>query len=419
MSNGGGVILPYTNGLKSQEIFGKYLAKSSFKVVSNGAYGIAILCSLNTNLNENEYYKMIEPGSEYDTPVKILLLKFCFVGNEREVFSADVCKTKLIYDAKTDIEIEAVTTGEFVNEINTQTEISLKTMSYLKPLCPSIVYAGKCIVEWNEYLKKIPYLECMLRCVQVARKKIPTAYIGVVAMEYMSGCTTLYRFNNKETMRVAINTCRYALLKLALETGYNHSDFHKNNIMICKDRTYFNSSKYIYRPIIIDFGRAHKLPINSLKQIQTLVNNKQYTTALSQLCTINNTNSHIANINYASSHYGWVCGNYDLNTRNDAKKYAVNMDKTFGIDKFLNEDPEQFITKVKNLNLLQMSLENEDNAMISDLFVAQEKGTEQSILAMDIMHSKDPNRYPLLPLSNQLKNKVFEGIIGGRKHIAK
>lgn len=411
MKKGGGVMLPYKNGEKSEEIFEKYLANSSFKTISNGTYGIVSLCSLKTPLNTDDYYKSMEPGALYGTPVNTLLLKFCFVSDD--TFEVNVPMKTGVNQPDKNIPLLSVYPNDFTDEINTQIDISLKTMEYLQPLCPSIVYAGKWLPSWSQYLNNIPYLNGMANMLIKHKSKIPNAFIGVIGMEFIQNSTTLWNIKYPN-VQITENICRYALLKLALDTGYNHGDFHKGNLMIREDTKYFNSSSYKYRPIIIDFGRTKKIPIDSLNKIKKFISDKMYSNALSELCSIRNTNEFISDVAYSNVHYGWVCHNYNLTTKESVKRYASDMNYIHGNNTYLDKNNLDSIM-AKFTSGQFNSISQTDNIIIDELFNEREKAIDKLVDEMNTLHSKEPNKYPLLPVSNQQKNNLFAGLIGGKK----
>jgi hypothetical protein len=51
--------------------------------------------------------------------------------------------------------------------------------------------------------------------------------------------------------------------------------------------------------------------------------------------------------------------------------------------------------------------------MINDLFEKRELAIDENIYNMSKLHDADPNKYPLLPLANNIKNNLYNGMIGG------
>ena len=64
---------------------------------------------------------------------------------------------------------------------------------------------------------------------------------------------------------------------------------------------------------------------------------------------------------------------------------------------------------------IMKELELYDNEFIEKLFVRREKAIDNNILIMDKLHNNSPDQYPLLPISSNIKDKLFSGIIGGKK----
>ena len=88
-------------------------------------------------------------------------------------------------------------------------------------------------------------------------------------------------------------------------------------------------------------------------------------------------NEYVADPKYSQSLYGWGCG-------------IPNDNQTMTID---------LITEL--------------NKEITNLFQARERQIDINISIMNQLHDQEPVKYPLLPLSNAEKNKLFSGLIGG------
>ena len=54
------------------------------------------------------------------------------------------------------------------------------------------------------------------------------------------------------------------------------------------------------------------------------------------------------------------------------------------------------------------------NADVHILFQKREQQIDLNIQKMDELHRNDPNKYPLLPISNAIKNNLYNGMIGGK-----
>jgi hypothetical protein len=457
--NGGGIMLPKSNPDLSKQIFTYYLNNlEKIQVISVGGYGIVLLLSLPENIdisNENNFYKQIIPNENYGKIVKKLLIKLQFVNDQK----------KISINIDTDYKITSVKKLDIENEINIQTDIFFKTLNYMQPLCPSIIYADILTddeekLDMMNLLKKADFLPNNAPVENI----ISINNIGIIAMEMVNDSRTLYTYisesedqsekvygyinNMKEyindnmnnidaTMRnidkqreklnnmenkedIAIieekiknmenyiksieenikdaekyikdaeaklktitedvefvkNICRYALLKLALETGYNHSDFHNGNILLEKDTTYFDNIKL--SPVLIDFGRTNKLDLNILYAIKKSVEEKNYVNALSYLCQPYNTTKTFHTKSEYKKYYGWICGDYGGTIPEDKLSDSVNI-------------------------------------QIDELFKSHEVSIDKNVEIMNKLHDADPTKYPLLPLSNNIKNLLYNGMIGGRK----
>uniref|UniRef100_A0A6C0KPT1 Protein kinase domain-containing protein n=1 Tax=viral metagenome TaxID=1070528 RepID=A0A6C0KPT1_9ZZZZ len=397
---GGGIMIPNLKQSLSKEIFKHYLNNfNKITIISFGRYGIVVLLTLPDNLdysNEDKFYKQMSPNENYGKIVKSLLIKIQFVNS-----------TKNLELTLGDHTFSCVTEGQIQDETNIQTDIFFKTVNFMQPLCPSIIYA-EIIKDYSEkniilnLLKKADNLPF-----PIENNIIFNNDIGIIVMEMIHNSNTLFHYiyeknenidtikedikkiNNsldqkyinsikdidiiKREIQIANNISRYALLKLALETGYNHNDFHKGNILIQQDKTYFKDIEF--SPILIDFGRTTKLNLDILNSIKEKIQQKNYIGALAELCKPYNSKlDHTKILNY--KYYSWVCGNYDG-------------------------------------QILNNSITENDNIMINDLFEKRELAIDENIHNMSKLHDADPNKYPLLPLANNIKNNLYNGMIGG------
>ena len=62
-----------------------------------------------------------------------------------------------------------------------------------------------------------------------------------------------------------------------------------------------------------------------------------------------------------------------------------------------------------------LKLDDEVNGFMSDLFKAREGALNKITATMSALHDSQQNKYPLLPLSNQMRNVVYNGLIGGKR----
>ena len=274
--SGGGIMFPnkYQN---NEAIFENYLDNSEkVTTISKGVYGITFLLDLSNNINttnDNLFFKKMTPNAQYGDNVKQLVVKFQFV-------------LKNPTDDPDMTSLDAVSEDELKNEVNIQTDIVLKTLQYLQPLCPSIVYADivKDPIKKNSLYEKLIFKADKFDVFKLRKSQIKSGMsmynVGIIAMELANDSTILYHYSkiNPSNKIVAENISRYAILKLALDTEYNHGDFHQGNILIQKDSNYFLSNDGVpipISPVLIDFGRAAKIPPEVMKLIRENVKNKQ------------------------------------------------------------------------------------------------------------------------------------------------
>lgn len=365
------------------------------------------------------FYKKITPDKSYGKPVTNLVLKLVLISETNNRFQ--ISKKEGLYTVQEE---------DFKNEINIQTDIFFKTITYLQPLCPGIVYSD-IIKDKSEILNflTIIYKRCDSELQPVINEinKIcatnSNVSFGVIGMECADKFSTIGQvLNNFKSNPQNIMTFRgmaqYALLKLATDTGYSHNDFHNNNILLGESFNYFYEGQIM--PLLIDFGRTVKIPLDILEKIKENIANKNYIDALSLLCDKSYANEFLTALEHANSHYGWVCGDYNLSrdeylqianrelvkinadivvlnkTQPPGRKYAL---KTLA-------DYEKNYPQPKKLN-------PSVNLIIDKLYSRREKAIDNNIQIMRELHDNN-SEIPLLPIADSIKGQLYKGLIGGK-----
>ncbi len=142
--------------------------------------------------------------------------------------------------------------------------------------------------------------------------------LGFIVMEYADGFVPAAQIANNTYKTDAI---RFGYLQMTYLTGYTHNDTHQSNILLMpvweKQKNmhygqYYDSKHiHIYRPMVIDFGRAKTLSIDNYAAFKTFYEQGKYMQAFAFLCTCTDAHESYSNPeNYTL--YGRTCGNYDL-----------------------------------------------------------------------------------------------------------
>lgn len=376
--------------LSDEEAFDTFVENSSFRYVSQGTYGITFEANINPAIPP--IYTFTN-SNNFGDPVEKLLIKFAFIHDQD--YEPEIVRVNINGRNFTTSEMES-----FKNEVNIQTDIFLKTMNFLQPICPPIVYSD--IYTKRHRITKL--LQLIISSMgagphRVYAQKIldryPTdyAYLGVIAMEFASDCRLLHYFTANANWELYKNMALYLLLRLAIETGYTHGDFHPGNIFINTTSTnYFAGTTG--SPLLIDFGQAQKIPLDILKDMKDKYQSGNYTGALARLCEIDRPDGvtmDIKEIPYLHANgmqrmdiennrafYGYACGTYD------------------------------YKNKIEVLGFLQG-----EEAGISQLVESREPAIDALVKIFEEKHAANPD-IPLLPLSNAIKNKMHSGLIGGK-----
>jgi len=373
----------------------------SIKLLSKNSMSGAIFeCTLKEGVVSP--YEMLRsttvPNSHnFMSPVKKIVVKLVGIDSdvradndydEWEIPEVDGFRSKRIEQEKT-----------FEEEVNIQTQLFFKSMRLLNPWCPAPVYAS---VE-KDKAAAIDFINKMIRGSgngeaiavlaainrNIRSDRIP--YLGILGMELAEGYIGLYKvyqyffednpYKWEPYIRRYENMIRLRILDIALESGYFHGDYHNGNIFVNTQVSgyYAGLSGNV---LIIDFGLANKIPPEKMEQIEQFYSDGNFVQALQVLYTL--TRSDGVKLTKYPEKYGWLSYDYD------------NLDET--------DLP---------LNARQIAAENEKLRELK----ADEKLSDDARVAFynDDSHSGERDKYPLLPLSNAVKNSFFEGILSGGK----
>jgi hypothetical protein len=293
--------------------FTDFVNGCKIRYLTHGASGMTFVASFLLPESESPYTHT--NANLYGIPVKQLLIKIGFIGDENGA-ERSVGKFSLIPASR----------KTFIDEVNIQTDVYLKSMAYLQPICPCIVFARIYSLQESD-----TFLQLMLQKVDAADPRTESIVrgaissqmsVGVIGMEYADNYGILHNFRPEYTPGYGFNKQQrdeyelyktmslYLLLRLAVETGYTHGDFHDGNIMINPTQNdYFDGIPG--SPLLIDFGRAAKIPSGILTEIETKYREGKHTPALRKLCEIPQPAPHSLNLREFPTFYGYACGTYD------------------------------------------------------------------------------------------------------------
>lgn len=387
----------------AEEAFLYFINNSTFNFYLGGNNGITIIAKLNNNVQS--CYKYINCYN-FNENVNKLLLKIVLIKNNK--YSKDSnkennCKnddddSSNIFKFDSNIstnnkELDLASKEEFIHEVNTQVDIYLKSMKYLHPICPPICYAK--IYEYNQenklFFHKI--LKDNLNLLKIyIRYGIDFDSIGLIAMEYAQDFHQLFHLIKDKDYNIYKNMSRYLLLRLAVETGYNHLDFHKYNILINKNNNQYFDNLYGY-PLLIDFSWTKKIPLDILSIIKEKYNNKQYVEALDILYKMKRRDD----INLEEYDvFDWLTKNiYLYNNIYKSQKTCQNEEQ---IDA---ADPVGYARIIP--------LQKESNPIISIHSINQEIDNLINFRNITIENMK--KKSSLIPLNNSVKKNMFLGIL--------
>ena len=351
MKGGTGVVI---DNQQLKQNFIEFLDNSYIEFLSSGAYGIVFKATLDPQSGYVSKYKMLD-YKNFGKPVDTIVFKMGVID-----YKTKPALTRYPQEIAPD---------SFRREVNVQTDIFLKTMQYLQPLCPAIVYS-----DIHTNTDADPIIDHIINRISgqyagedrntLQQLKISMSRYTIIGMEMLNDYEMLHTVRTK--IAISGNNAiiskplykamiAYILIELAVKTGYSHADFHAGNIMInLNDDTYFKGKPASI--ILIDFGLTTKIKPSMMKKIKNDYADKNYTEIIKALC------------NDIPRPDGLMLSQFDL------------------YDYMCKVTPE--------------------NNMIDELFNAR----EEAIADITKISGTNPD-IPKLPLSNAHKNKMYSGLI--------
>lgn len=336
----GGIFVPSEN---QKGAFQNFVMNSTCRVISAGAYGIVFELTLNAEFKSPYKYSSLE---NYEQEVRTICVKLIPIEHGDTTY----------------------TLGDFEREVDMQLLSFKRSIQYLQPVTPGIIYHD--IIEddskgiLSKMLKSIDSIPAndeyfVSKCKNI-RKKINSSdvSVGLIAMEFIQGYRTLNEIltsrNNddpvidKQVKSISFLYCLFIVLYATAVTGILHGDCHPGNVLVKFDVDYFRFSTADLKnnplslftggsgaPIILDFGFARELSQEELKALDLQLHNlrgyvknifslmtpkpsllfspRNYVSAIRLLCSFQNSKGHRldkpndSSFLYQFKLYGWFC----------------------------------------------------------------------------------------------------------------
>jgi len=385
----GGILLkkPYTDSTA----FDFFMKNSNIVLLTDeSSFGIILTASLYPGI-ESPYgtFSVNTTPSDFNEPVKHLLVKLVALGKNIDYESG--------FSKPIDTE------ENFKREINIQTDIFFKTMNYLDPLCPAPVFSQVFkSTDSFDFLNNLPIkdlvTEYKVNKIKNALTNRVIPWLGVLGMELADNYLTLSKFINislKANSPDKISQCldviqlaKLQFLKLAIQTGYSQNDFHLGNAL-------YNNEKIL----IIDFGFATKIEEDALNKIKELYNSGNYADALKIFKFFQRSDG--LEIEEYPEFYGWL---YNEPVYSDEHKQLELRINKHNMDPKHSEQRNYITGKSPTPNHFI-------NFKIKQFINLENEKIDERIKLFNEKHSAEPEKYPLLPLSNAIKNKFYQGMI--------
>ena len=381
-----------------------FLNNSSLYYISGGSIGSIYKASITKSGYVSPYRHM--SSNNFMEPITSIIVKFILNNN-----------------ASTPIE----------DEVNIQTEVFLKTVDYLKPLCPAIIHAVKVdTIEKHTTFQSIvnnniigDEKQNILYSMNEIKKQFETPNanankyggfqsLDIIAMDFVDAePMSKYKKNKKKSNKDYHDFLKYssmaiyAILEMTIKTQYSHGDFHSNNIMIdIHEDDYFadvnkTNDEIIPihgRAIIIDFGQAVKIEADVYSVIMDFIKNKKYINALHALCNINRRDG----VALYGDVYKWLCDFEGVNTKMSEIK-ALNKKKQHNL---LSNDSNDLISLKMEYNKILNSVLYVNN-LVDVLFTSRQTAITALTKYYETQHVLNPQKYPQLPLSGEFKRQLY------------
>ena len=262
----GGIVI--NQGRTPEEAYNFFIDNSTCIIQTHQTSG-GIVFKLTLHIGIPSPYS-VSRSNDPNAEVRIVILKIVFLNDIGKTFT-------IITSSGNDfLHLNYVTTGEFRNEIDIQTEIFTRSLDeFLEPICPSIVFTD--IVE-NAGI--IPFITRLSQNIPtgdttnaawlchriIINPRLHYFRMGTIMMECLTGFENLIKFPKNE---VNEGLSIFELWKL-YQLGFIHGDPHKSNLMFCSSYEYVQGTPG--RSLIIDFGASfrnnHLPPIDRTNMIE-------------------------------------------------------------------------------------------------------------------------------------------------------
>jgi hypothetical protein len=343
---------------KQRILFTTFVEHATLHRISRGSFGVTF--SLEIPSEEYSPYRFLDT-TDFQQPVRKLIVKLCLLKKRID--------STTLHQGYFPLQVYPVTYASFQEEVNIQTNVFFKTMTYMDPVCPAIIFAS---MKSNDFLlqtfqRKLP-ADLVLKELQRCLHENKASDVGIIAMEMADGYRTgsaLFHTLEKNTIRNQLLFMYYhCMIRFIIETGYIHGDHHFGNVMMKP-----SSSSTVEAVMLIDFGLSYPLEKNDRRMFQQWYDDGDYYRFLDAICQYK-------------------------------RKDGVDMN---GISMYSK------VCAVKHM-IYHFTAESFNQSM-QTLVAQQKEKTRSAVHFFQTQRDRGNKDYPFLPLSNAMKNQLFMGLI--------
>jgi hypothetical protein len=437
IQTGSGVII--ING-EPENAFNEFIEESNVKLLTDqSSFGVIFEAKLNYEFKDKDDFIYKDSTSfKEDKIINKILIKI--VALRRDTNNINYWE----YGFNNQKYKFSNTISEFINEVQIQQDVYIKTLRYLEPICPAIIHIDIPIKRnlIRTLIKKTDD-EQTKNILKKIEESVNIDFIGLIVMEIADGYKPLYDFiyNNNYNFDIKENykcMAKLQLFKMAKYAGYLHNDFHADNILL--NRNYEGIYDGIKgKVLLIDFGFSTSIYNNDkINYLNNYLSNNNYQEFFDYVY-YNLKRPDGTKFTDRKDLYQWIIKPYN-ETKNNTEYIKFFQEKEIKINKIKQQQNNKYyplddnelqkykynlkipdiLNKINNVIDIQYKQEKDKKNFIANVLKDQQikyeerKNKEQNDYEQDDLKKKQRINYELKNnndnyYNNNKKNNYYEG----------